>query len=72
MQGWGLTRFVIALIAVLLGTVLCQTVGERRVTEYPGTCPDDSGWYLVESDQTHVVIGCYDPDYTPPQDPDNQ
>lgn len=63
-------RFAIAVSVVLLGTVLIQTPGERHVTEYPGYCPDDAGWYLIEQDQNHVVLGCYDPDYTPPDTPD--
>jgi hypothetical protein len=37
--------------------------GERRQKFYPGVCPNDQSWYLVDSDDTTVVVGCYDPDY---------
>lgn len=44
-----------------------ETGGERRETYYPGTCPDNASWYLVDSDSTSVTVGCYDPDYEVPQ-----
>ena len=42
-----------------------EAAGERRTTIYPGTCPNGESWYLIESHDDSVVLGCYDPDYDP-------
>ncbi len=39
---------------------------ERRITYYPGACPDDQSWYLWDSSDTSVTVACYDPDYQEP------
>lgn len=56
-------RLVIATLLVFLAATLFA--GERKLTYYPGTCPDGQSWYMVESDSTSFTVGCMDPDYQP-------
>jgi hypothetical protein len=60
-------RLLIASAVVLLAIALFA--GERTVTYYPGTCPDGGVWHLVDADSDKITVGCWDADYTPPEDP---
>jgi hypothetical protein len=64
----------IVLLATLIGDAFDKwhvsghlTSGERRTKLYPGTCPGGESWYLVDSDSDTVTVGCYDPDYSGPE-----
>jgi hypothetical protein len=67
-------RLMIATLLVWLAIELlpqpktyAKPSGERRTTLYPGTCPNDSSWYLIESTDDSITVGCIDPDYEEPE-----